>query len=557
MHRRERSAGSTPEASVSAQRRFLVVALGALVGITTVLILTGLALDDGHFTYVFDDAAIHLSMARQLTEHATWGVTAHHYASASSSPAWTLLLAAFTFVLPVGHDLLPLAFNLVAAFAILVLFARHQEFLHVREGERLSACVVVLVVAVLWFLPSLVLAGMEHIVHAALFVGILVLVDRRVHVDGDRTMPLALMLALATAVRYETSFIAVGVAIAMLCASGRMLGRDTRDRLSGRTARRASVAVLMASALPIAIVALVNRAFGEGYVPNSIVAKTGSDRVLGLVRTPTGALAALTSDPALLALAFVAGAYLLWAAFDGPQRNASIAVTFLVTAWLHVSFADMGWFERYQAYLIIGGSFVALRICAEVFTPDHRRRILVAVLVVCALAMGKSVLLVETPLAMSNTYRQRYQVAKFLHRYYDGHAFLTGELGYTTLLHNGAVVDVLGLGTYPVAVERHAGVETLGARFVERLIKQSDVQVFAVYASAPGFVVPADWTVVAHWHLAEPKITIPDSDIAFFARKGASARVLERRLKSFESELPTRVTAVYREELFRQFVTGA
>lgn len=276
------------------------------------------------------------------------------------------------------------------------------------------------------------------------------------------------------------------------------------------------------------------------------------------MRSPQGALAVLASDPALFTLVLIAAAYLTWAAVDGPQRNAVFAIIFVVTAVLHAFLADMGWFERYQAYLVIGGSFVALRIAAEVVSPERRRRALVvALVVVSALAFGKTVLLVEAPLATSNTYRQRYQLARFLHRYYDGDAFLTGELGYTTLLHNGTVVDVLGLGTYPVAVERHAGVEILDADFVNRLAVAQHVKVMAVYAFSPGFKIPDSWRLVAHWHLAEPKISIPDADIAFYAFKGKPARALGRHLHAFESELPSRVTTVYRAELIRRFLENS
>jgi hypothetical protein len=176
---------------------------------------------------------------------------------------------------------------------------------------------------------------------------------------------------------------------------------------------------------------------------------------------------------------------------------------------------------------------------------------------ISVLAVGKAVLLVEAPLGESNTYRQRYQVAKFLHRYYDGRAFLTGELGYTTLFHNGPVIDVLGLGTYPIAVARHDGAEQLSPNYIEKLANEHHVRVMAVYAAAPGFSIPKQWQVVAQWRLDEPKITIPDDTIAFYARKGAPTRELEKHLHAFQSQLPSRVTVVSREELFREFIKKA
>lgn len=541
-------------------RRFTRVAFVTLVAVTALVVAVGLVVNEGHFVYVFDDTAIHMSMAQQLTHHLTWGVTAHHYASASSSPGWTLLLSAFTFVLPFARDYLPLLLNLAAAAWVLTLIGKNQDFLRIRVTERLSAIVTVLAVSVLWFLPGLMLAGMEHVLHAALFLWILLLIDRAVRTPLTRrtSAQLLVTIAIATTIRFETAFIAVGCAVAVILATQRTFGRDTQTTRTPRNAVRLGAAMIAASAFPLAVYGVINKAFGEGYLPNSILAKTGQGRILGLFRAPQGALGVLVADPSLFALFLISAVYLIWVATDGPQRNTAIAIVFTVTTVLHAFLADVGWFERYQAYLIIGGSFVALRIAAEVCSPERRRRALVvALVVVSALAFGKAVLLAEAPIALSNTYRQRYQLGRFLKQYYNGHAILTGELGYTTLLHQGAVVDILGLGTYPVAVERHRGVEQLDARFVERLAHEAHVKVMAFYAFNPGMRIPKAWTLIAQWHLDEPKISIPDRDIAFYAPTHRDAKALERHLRQFEPQLPSRVTAVYRAELIRNFLENS
>ena len=537
--------------------RFFPVAVLALVATTAVLTIAGLVLNDGHFLYVFDDAAIHMSMARQLVEHGTWGVTAHHYASASSSPGWTLLLSAFTFALPFAREVLPLALNLAAGVWVLVLFKKHQTFLSGRG--RVAAAVTVLAVTVLWFLPALALQGMEHILHAALVLLVLVTFDRVLHTPFSRrgAMVLFALVALATTVRFETAFVAVGIAAAAMAAASSRFGRDTRANLTRRQAVFLGVGTLTAAAAPFTIMAAVNRAFGEGDLPNSILAKTGQGRIFGLVRDPKALINLLGSDPALLTLMVIAVAYLVWAAFDGPQQNAPLAIVFVVATLLQAGVADFGWLDRYQAYLLIAGSLITLRIASEVVAPAHRIRLLwVALVLIPVLAINKVVFLSEVPLAMSNTYRQRDQVARFLHRYYDGQSFLTGELGYSTLLHNGPVVDILGLGTYPVARARHDGTEILGADFVRRLARQQNVRVVAIYTINPAIVIPHDWTLVAQWHLDEPRISIPDSDISFYAPKGAAARELARHLREFQPDLPSRVIAFDRAELRRRFLAG-
>ncbi len=66
---------------------------------------------DGVWTYALDDAYIHLAIAHNLGWHGVWGVSNTSFASSSSSPLWTVLLAG---VLRLWNsDLAPLVLNCV------------------------------------------------------------------------------------------------------------------------------------------------------------------------------------------------------------------------------------------------------------------------------------------------------------------------------------------------------------------------------------------------------------------------------------------------------------
>lgn len=539
------------------ERRFRRLAAGTLLLVTAILVVVGLILDDGHFLYVFDDTAIHMSMANQLLHHGTWGVTAGHYTSASSAPGWTLLVAGATGVLPFLATFVPLLLDLLAALWVIHLVGRHQSFLRPGRGDRVADAFVVLLVAVVWFLPGLVLTGMEHVLQSALVLVALVLTERLAGGDTDRrTVTLAaLTMFAAGTIRFETLFVTAGVVLALAAATSGRLGPRGLDR-----GRAAGLAALLAGAavLPVVISGVVNRAFGDSFLPNSIIAKTGQDRALKYARSPDVALQNLGSDPLLFALVGAAVLYLAWAWWrpaDRPARNVTVALVFVSAAILHAFCADFGWFERYQAYLVIAGTFVLFRIAGELATGAARRHALVCMLVLLpVLGMGKAILLAQTPVAMSNTYRQRYQLAQFLDRYYDGRGFVTGELGYTTLEHDGPVVDVLGLGTHEIATQRQDGVERIDAKTITRLSRAADAQVMAFYAFSPGFDIPRSWKLVAQWELDEPGITIPDKVIAFYAPNGAAAKVLDRNLHRFQSRLPSRVHTTYAAELRRAFL---
>jgi len=71
----------------------------ALVAVAALWVAVGLigaesALrNDGHLIYAFDDAYIHMAIARHWVERGVWGLTPYEFSSSSSSILWTPLLA--------------------------------------------------------------------------------------------------------------------------------------------------------------------------------------------------------------------------------------------------------------------------------------------------------------------------------------------------------------------------------------------------------------------------------------------------------------------------------
>src|SRR5262245_41975086 len=72
-----------------------------LLGLVTGLVALGLWIAwqlgvslrlNGRLLYTIDDAYIHMAMARNLAEHATYGLVPSVFSSASSSPLWTVLM---------------------------------------------------------------------------------------------------------------------------------------------------------------------------------------------------------------------------------------------------------------------------------------------------------------------------------------------------------------------------------------------------------------------------------------------------------------------------------
>lgn len=555
--------GSAPVESPapSTTRGFFVV--GAVAYLVTVagMVAVGLGVTGGRLVYAIDDAAIHLSVAQRLAENGTWGVEAGHFESASSSPLWTVLLAAWIKLLPGPITVVPLILNAVAALVVLAVLAANQTVLRPARDRPWDVAAVAVLGSVLLFLPGLAFTGMEHTLHAALVLSAVVLFHRQVTGRpatgrwGAPWLPY-LLLGLATLARFESAFVAAAMALWFLTAA-------SDQRLLSVERLRRPFLVLAASGAPLAAFGLFNLAMGGALLPNSVLAKakvgSGDERTL-----VEAVLGRFTGDPLVAVLTGLLLAALIVA---GRRRSWGFpAFVTVVSVALHMTFARIGWYDRYQGYLVVLAAYAALCLATELrpagsagstagaptgapagsaARPVARSAIAVPLLVLAALLFSgnKPMATFNSSDAFGETYEQRYQAAQFLARYYDGEPIATSELGYISLAHDGPITDIYGLGDYEVL---RAWNDTNGrppADYWERLADERGFEVAAVYPTTLWDDAPDSWVLVGTWEANQLITTAPGPDFQFYATSPEAATRLLANLEDYEDELPDRVTS--------------
>jgi hypothetical protein len=489
----------------------------------------------GRWVYALDDPGIHLSVARNLADHGTWGVVPGHFESASSSPLWTVLLAGWIEIAPGWTNVAPFVLNVLAALAVIALIGTNQRVLRPSRRRPFDVLAVAALVVVVLYLPALTMVGMEHTLHIALVLASVILFHRQSVGErgrGPAWLPYVL-LAVATLVRFESAFVAAGLAVALLWRPTGTPG--LRHRL------RPAALVGLAAALPLAGFSLLNHLMGQGLLPSSVLAKTTSTGD-GAGSDAFDAFGRLTTDPVLAVL--TAGALVLLALGWSPlARSRFLAVVVLVTVGLHVVFARVGWFERYQAYLVALGVYLVLEVLTEgLAVPGlgvDRTRVTCGVVAVLLLFSGtKAAHTVRTPEGVGDTYGQRYQAAVFLERYYAGQPVATGELGYISLLHEGPLTDIFGLGDYEVLVARRAAGGLPDHRYWDDLAQRRGFRVAAVYPTSLFMVVPASWVLVGEWTLDHQPLSAIDDTFQFWATTSGEVAPLAAHLREFAPDLP-------------------
>lgn len=529
-------------AAAANRRATFLVATASLLATTAAMCLVTVILTRGTLTYIIDDAYIHLTMARNLALHGTWGMVPGEFESSSSSPGWVTLMAGLIRVAPGIAEWLPLIVNAIACVAILAVFARHQDVIVIR-GRSLWRIAAVVLLPSLLFLPALIQLGMEHSLHALMVLLLLLQLERMLlgQLSGRRLAGYAALLLLATGLRFETACLALGCGAVLLAPVVQRMARE-RNLAALRDRRMIAFAVSgLAPAVVITSVGLIDLAHGQYFLPNSIIEKTGllqSRGLSALVPNLAWTWTQLSSDPFLLAVI----AFGIMAVFQKVKLR-GVWTAWLVGTLLHATYAQFGWYERYQAYLLIGGVLLALRSAGEIRFLQVRARQAIALASLLVLLPGvKYFDIVYGPSAAFNQFAEQNQMASFLARFYQGRAVMVNDIGHVTWLHQGGLVDMWALGSFEVLRAQRDGY--YNASYMTALAHEHNVAAVAEYSPSFDFLVPHGFVRVATWKI----IDAPDprwQAIVFWAPEQAAAQVMRAQMREFmPALLPQRHLAV-------------
>ena len=110
-------------------------------------------------------------------------------------------------------------------------------------------------------------------------------------------------------------------------------------------------------------------------------------------------------------------------------------------------------------------------------------------LAIVLFSVARIALLTTVPLAASNTYRQQYQIGRFMHRYYDGKPIAVQDLGYIAYAPRRA--DRRPQRTRePTRCSTSSSKHQFDKQAMRKLIDRDHVQAIALFPDAYGFGLP-------------------------------------------------------------------
>jgi hypothetical protein len=231
-----------------------------------------------------------------------------------------------------------------------------------------------------------------------------------------------------------------------------------------------------------------------------------------------------------------------------------LLINFIVLALIHMQFAKIGHFFRYEAYLVALGLFVIGYVIAQIlkdykWIPLTWKKIVVGFITFVLLYNGILPLLyrcrtsnANIPIACRNTYEQQYQMGLFLRKYYMNASVAVNDIGAVTFLSDIHLLDLVGLANIDVLKLKTEDAYT--TQNIGHLSRDKNIVLAIVYdewfqlEDLEG--LPPEWIKVGNWKIQNNVICGGDA-VSFYSVKTSEKDQLVCNLRLFSNLLPLSV----------------
>ncbi|MES2921847.1 MAG: hypothetical protein V4819_09880 [Verrucomicrobiota bacterium] len=473
----------------------------------------------GEISYTVDDSYIHGTLSKNLSDHGSFGIVPGEFSAASSSPLWTVLLAIVFLV--TGPQTWVMA-GMATLFGALTIERANALMKSLRVGpvER-----VIVILAALIYAPMLpiISTGMEHTLHTWTMMGLfacLVGVSRGVTKPGV----LFMWAVLAAGARYESLFVLPPLLI----------------WLALRRKWRSAIELGIGMAVPVVGFAIYSVLHGGYVLPNSLMLKGNFGTAFKIkafkVMMENQYMAVLVG---LLILATIIG-------FLNRKRSGEnltwLTISVLMTILIHLQLAQLGWFYRYEGYLIILGLIAAATMLPAVRDWLRGRPLALAMPVYILLAFATLPLAwrarkanPEIVQAAGNIHDQQVQMAMVTRHLGKDARVAVNDLGAVSFLTDARVLDLYGLGDNSLArakVDRVYGSAKIQSRLEET--RTDFVICYPSWFTGPQ-KLPETLIPVETWYL-DNNLICGGEKVVFYATSPQAALKMGTALNAYRAE---------------------
>jgi len=510
-------------------KNFIITVVFLLL-LTVVSLIFSLYLTQGHFTYALDDPYIHMSTVKHFAEQGIWSVDGVTYASASSSPLWVILLTPF-YLLFGAKIFVYIPFTLNVLFQVLSLGLIFQ-MIEKYTNHNLHYVFGIMMALMTPFI-ALSFGGMEHslqIFLVLLFINAFVAYTIQPN-NNTNIAPLLILAPFVVFVRYEDLALVMVTSLIILIYFKNW---------------RLSIGLVLTSLIFVVFFGLWSKfVLDLGFVPSSIMAKS----VLGdkfnpliLVKSTLVKFRGQLFQPHILTLYLLNIFIFIKSIFLGKKQLMLLSSLFILTLFIHLAFAKLGWLYRYEAYLMVFGLMNIFLFVNVVYEKNMKWTFLVILFLLPLFSKQIIHAPYQSILGSKNIYEQQIQMANFLHQQCDSCNIAANDIGAITYFTNIHLLDLNGLGSYEVLEHKKNGTYTNEVR--NTLLSDKKVSLVIVYDAWFRDITLDNYTKIATWKI-EHNVVCGGDTVSFYS---INDKIFENtvRVKEYsENKLPKDVVVKF------------
>ncbi|AZA53106.1 hypothetical protein EG348_08820 [Chryseobacterium sp. G0201] len=454
---------------------------------------------EGNFTYILDDAYIHLAMAKNFALHGVWGMTKYSFSSSSSSPIFTFILSVLIYVFG-NNELNPLIFNIVISSLIIFFLNKYYKSVFDKNNHIIIATLFTFLFAVLHLQ---IFTGMEHVLQVLIVVVNVFYFQKWIKSDFKDQLSsywFYFTILLLGLVRFESMFYFASIAFVFF-----LIKRFKEAFL-----------VLILGFVPILIFGYFNYHQDGYFFPNSVVVKGTSFNFLGnyveqIKEIVLRKIILNVKFYQVVLLPLLIGFILIYKDYKSILSFQKIIINnFLIVAWsltlmLQCIFGEFKGPFRYEAYLLTVFSMILIPRLKPFFISPlsefKKEKFTGAILIVNIILLIYKFCFAHILIKQGseNIYEQQIQSAKFLKKYYNNSNVVANDIGAICYFSDIHLLDFVGLGSTEMIPfnKKGAVIDSRFKNYLTKYCKENNYQLAIAYEEWLRGQTPENWKKVA------------------------------------------------------------
>ncbi|AZA79032.1 hypothetical protein EG347_16690 [Chryseobacterium sp. G0186] len=509
-------------------------------------ILMMLSTTENNFTYILDDAYIHLALAKNFALHGVWGVTKYAFSSSSSSPIFTFILSILISIFG-NHAIIPLIFNITAACLLIVVLNKYYSHYFNQSKHIVIACLFTLFFAVL---PVQVVSGMEHVLQVLLIAANVYCFQKWMKDNFKKSLYaywFYFIILLLGLIRFESMFYFVSLAFVFLLIKK----------------FKSAVLVLIIGFIPILFFGCFNYPRSGYFFPNSVVVKGTLLDLSGNVFTQALKIILrklilnitfykIGAFPLLIGLVFIYRDYKSKLSFQNIVLKNFMFLVWGLVLILHCLFGEVKSIFRYEAYLLVAFAMILIPRLISFFTRPlltfKREKIIgmfvLANMVLLIYKFGYGHTLITN--GSGNIYEQQVESARFLHTYYNDSKVVANDIGAITYFTDIHLLDFMGLGSMEMVEFKIKKVffDDEVESFLTKYTRNNNYQIAIAYEEWLDNHTPKNWKKVAVLKISGRNVVLGEDHLYIYSINPKIHNILKEQVKNFNWNKKITVTII-------------